>query len=232
VLHAASIWGREGGGLMSYNAAKAALISLAHEQARELAPRGVRVLSIAPGSTLHAGGAWEDRLRRDPTGVAEFVRREIPFGRFGTAEEVGDIIAFLASPRASWVGGPASRSPAASRGQSDVDGVRLERLAVEVPDLDAWIERFEAVLGPGFVRRSVRQATGTVDVAIHSAGVELLAKPAAEPRLRSAGAAGQLAAARRQPQGRRSRRSACSTNSRTMSAAGWTARTDATDSPA
>jgi 3-oxoacyl-[acyl-carrier protein] reductase len=38
VLHVASIWGRESGGVMSYNATKAALISLAHEQARELAP--------------------------------------------------------------------------------------------------------------------------------------------------------------------------------------------------
>jgi 3-oxoacyl-[acyl-carrier protein] reductase len=90
---------------MSYNAAKAALISLAHEQARELAPRGVRVLSLAPGSALHAGGSWEGRLRGDPSGVAEFVRREIPFGRFGTAEEIGDVIAFLTSPRASWIAG-------------------------------------------------------------------------------------------------------------------------------
>jgi 3-oxoacyl-[acyl-carrier protein] reductase len=90
---------------MSYNAAKAALISLAHEQARELAPRGIRVLSLAPGSILHPGGSWERRLRSDPAGIAEFVRREIPFGRFGTAEEVGDTIAFLCSPRASWIAG-------------------------------------------------------------------------------------------------------------------------------
>jgi 3-oxoacyl-[acyl-carrier protein] reductase len=105
VLHVASIWGRESGGPMSYNAAKAALISLAHEQARELAPHGVRVLSVAPGSILHPGGSWERRLKQDPEQMTEFVRREIPMGRFGTAEEVGDVIAFVCSPRANWIVG-------------------------------------------------------------------------------------------------------------------------------
>jgi hypothetical protein len=66
-----------------------------------------------------------------------------------------------------------------------VEEVRLERLAVEVPDLEGWIERLESVLGPGFRRLSVRQGTGTVDVAIHPGGVELLVKPGGEPRLRS-----------------------------------------------
>ncbi len=105
ILHVASVWGREGGGALGYNTAKAALIALAHEQARELAPRGVRVLSLAPGSILHPGGSWERRQKADPVGIAEFVRREIPFGRFGTAEEVGDTIAFLVSVRASWIAG-------------------------------------------------------------------------------------------------------------------------------
>jgi 3-oxoacyl-[acyl-carrier protein] reductase len=105
ILHVASIWGREGGGSIGYNTAKAALIALAHEQNRELALRGVRVLSLAPGSVLHPGGSWERRQQADPEGTAAFVRREIPFGRFGTAAEIGDAIAFLVSPRASWIAG-------------------------------------------------------------------------------------------------------------------------------
>ena len=100
-----SIYGREAGGGPSYNAAKAAEISLAKAMARELAARKIRVLSVAPGSVLFPGGGWDRRQQADPDGIAAFVAREIPWGRFGRVEEIADVVTFACSPRASWITG-------------------------------------------------------------------------------------------------------------------------------
>jgi len=105
IVNISSIFGRETGGPVSYNAAKAALISMTANLAREVAARQIRVNSLAPGSILFPGGSWERRQKQDPEGIARFVEENIPAGRFGAPEEVAAVAVFLASDRASWVTG-------------------------------------------------------------------------------------------------------------------------------
>lgn len=107
VVNITSIWGREGGGPVTYNAVKAAMTSHAKNLALQLAPEGIRVNSVAPGSIRFPGGGWDRRVQQDPEGMAQFVKQNIPSGRFGTAEEVANAVVFLCSPAASWVTGVA-----------------------------------------------------------------------------------------------------------------------------
>ncbi|MGH7507668.1 MAG: SDR family NAD(P)-dependent oxidoreductase [Longimicrobiales bacterium] len=107
LLFISSIWGREAGGTgyTLYNTTKSAMISAAKIMAIELAPAGIRVNTIAPGSILFPGGGWDRRAQDDPDGIAQFVRDTMPLGRFGTVEEVAQLALFLASDRASLING-------------------------------------------------------------------------------------------------------------------------------
>ena len=105
IVIVSSIFGREAGGRMTYNAVKAAEISLTKSLAQQLAKDQIRVVSVAPGSILFEGGSWWKRQQADPEGIKQFIKQELPFGRFGKPEEVGAAIAFLASPKASWISG-------------------------------------------------------------------------------------------------------------------------------
>ena len=106
IINIASIWGREYGASPDYMAAKAALIATSKFAAVELVSDNVLVNSVAPGSIVHPGGSWE-RFTRDqpPEVVTEFISRNLPAGRFGWPEPIGDIVAFLASERASLITG-------------------------------------------------------------------------------------------------------------------------------
>jgi 3-oxoacyl-[acyl-carrier protein] reductase len=102
IINVVSIAGHTGGGPGAgvYAAAKAALTAFTKSTAKELAPHGVRVNAISPGvidTPFH-------ETFSTPQMIANFVAG-IPLGRIGTPAECAAVIAFLASPAASYIAG-------------------------------------------------------------------------------------------------------------------------------
>jgi 3-oxoacyl-[acyl-carrier protein] reductase len=92
------------GGGLSYGAVKAALVNWIAQLAKAEAPSGVRANVVSPGPIFIEGGSWDRIQRGKPDYYAANLARQ-PSGRFGTAAEVANVVAFLASPMASWITG-------------------------------------------------------------------------------------------------------------------------------
>jgi NAD(P)-dependent dehydrogenase (short-subunit alcohol dehydrogenase family) len=86
----------------AYAAAKAATVSMATSIALEVARRGIRVNVVSPGDVMFPGGAWELAQHENPK-LYDAIVKENPFRRLARPEEIADVVAFIASPRASFV---------------------------------------------------------------------------------------------------------------------------------
>ncbi len=106
IINISSIYGREHGGSIDYMTGKAGLIAFSKHLALQLAPTNVRVNCIAPGSIDFPGSTW-DRFQKNntPEVVGEFIARNLPAGKFGWPEPIGETVAFLASDRADLITG-------------------------------------------------------------------------------------------------------------------------------
>ncbi len=106
IITISSIYGREYGGSIDYMTGKAGMIAFCKHLAVQMIPYNVLVNCVAPGSIDFPGSTW-DRFQQNntPEVVAEFIGRNLPAGKFGWPEPIGETVAFLASDRADLITG-------------------------------------------------------------------------------------------------------------------------------
>lgn len=91
---------RGSGNMIAYSAAKAGLVGLMTGAAQDLGKNGITVNAVAPSLCRSEGGVFDSIV-----GDVEALESKVPLGRFGSPDDLGEAIAFLASPKASYVTG-------------------------------------------------------------------------------------------------------------------------------
>jgi 3-oxoacyl-[acyl-carrier protein] reductase len=100
IINMSSVVGQMGNaGQSAYAASKAGIIGFTRAMARELGSRGITVNAVAPG---YIDTEMTDKL---PADLKNEFLKAIPLGRFGSAEDVAETVAFLAGPGAAYITG-------------------------------------------------------------------------------------------------------------------------------
>ncbi|KKK83790.1 hypothetical protein LCGC14_2789840 [marine sediment metagenome] len=107
ICHTASIAGLENQGPPSYCAAKAALIAYTRSVGRFVAKDGIVMNTILPGAVFTEGGYWDKMSNNNPEHVEKYLNERMAIQRFGTPEEISEVVAFLCSDLASFCIGSA-----------------------------------------------------------------------------------------------------------------------------
>lgn len=93
------------GAPLPYVSSKAALLAYTKSLSNRLASKKIRVNMVSPGNILFPNGNWDRKQKIDKDGIKKMLNTKVPLRRFGTPEDIGNMVAFLLSPRANFITG-------------------------------------------------------------------------------------------------------------------------------
>ena len=93
------------GAPVTYSVAKSAINSYVKNISKHFAKSGIRINSVAPGNILFENSVWNKKLSENLKDVENMLKKEVAMERFGTTEEISNLVVFLCSEKSSFITG-------------------------------------------------------------------------------------------------------------------------------
>ena len=93
------------GAPLPYSTAKAAINMYVKSSSKYFASHKVRINAVAPGNILFEGSVWDKKMEKNPSQVKSFLKNEVSLKKFGTTDDISNLVTFLVSPLASFITG-------------------------------------------------------------------------------------------------------------------------------